>query len=83
MPLEDLSSSPCVVYIETISTFAIFLDIFFIKGGVGKYDLWPANVGNSWRTTDDIQDNWASMISNIDQVRLGYIFNNISPFLEQ
>ncbi len=45
-----------------------------MKGGVGKSDLWPPSVGNSWRTTDDIQDNWASMINNIDRVRLYYIF---------
>jgi len=24
-------------------------------------------VGNLWRTTDDIGDNWASMLSNLDQ----------------
>ncbi len=45
-----------------------------MKGGIGKNDLWPPAVGNSWRTTDDIQDNWASMINNIDRVRLYYIF---------
>lgn len=42
-------------------------------GGVGVNDLWPPNVGNSWRTTNDIQDNWASMINNIDLVRLLHI----------
>ncbi|CAF4939065.1 unnamed protein product [Rotaria sp. Silwood1] len=41
--------------------------IFFsLCGGVSKHDLWPPTVGNSWRTTDDIQDNWNSMIRNID-----------------
>jgi hypothetical protein len=29
-------------------------------------------VGNSWRTTGDIGDNWRSMIGNIDTVRLYY-----------
>ncbi|KAK7340067.1 hypothetical protein VNO77_20759 [Canavalia gladiata] len=29
--------------------------------------LWGAEVGNSWRTTDDIGDNWESMISRADQ----------------
>jgi alpha-galactosidase len=28
---------------------------------------WSADVGNSWRTTGDIQDNWKSMIGNLDQ----------------
>ncbi len=34
--------------------------------------MWPPSVGNSWRTTADIQDNWASMINNIDRVRRYY-----------
>jgi hypothetical protein len=44
-----------------------------MKGGVGKDDAWPPAVGNSWRTTDDIQDNWHSMLRNINSVR--YIGN--------
>ena len=28
---------------------------------------WAPGVGNLWRTTDDIGDNWASMLSNLDQ----------------
>jgi len=28
---------------------------------------WAPKVGNSWRTTGDISDNWASMTSRIDQ----------------
>jgi alpha-galactosidase len=43
--------------------------MFSIQGGVGKGDLWPPSVGNSWRTTGDIQDNWNSMIKNIDIVK--------------
>ena len=35
-----------------------------------KPALWAGNVGNSWRTTGDISDNWKSMIGNIDQVRI-------------
>ncbi|CAF1199229.1 unnamed protein product [Adineta ricciae] len=34
--------------------------------GIDQPALWAANVGNSWRTTDDIQDNWKSMLNNID-----------------
>ncbi|XP_022890795.1 alpha-galactosidase 1-like [Olea europaea var. sylvestris] len=29
--------------------------------------LWGYNVGNSWRTTNDISDNWDSMVSRADQ----------------
>ena len=46
----------------------------FTEGGVNKYDLWPSSVGNSWRTADDIQDNWPAIMSNIDQVRTFYGF---------
>ena len=31
--------------------------------GVENPALWAPSVGNSWRTTSDIQDNWDSMIS--------------------
>ncbi len=48
---------------------------FSIKGGVGINDQWPPSVGNSWRTTNDIQDNWASMINNIDLVRLCHVIH--------
>lgn len=41
---------------------------FFVKGGVDVKDLWPPSVGNSWRTTTDLQDYWLSMINNIDLV---------------
>ncbi|CAF3165202.1 unnamed protein product, partial [Rotaria sp. Silwood2] len=34
--------------------------------GVDTPALWAANVGNSWRTTGDIGDNWNSMLNNID-----------------
>ncbi|CAF1074246.1 unnamed protein product [Rotaria sordida] len=34
--------------------------------GVDTPALWAANVGNSWRTTSDIDDSWKSMLNNID-----------------
>ncbi|UJR29415.1 hypothetical protein I4U23_010627 [Adineta vaga] len=34
--------------------------------GVDTPALWAADVGNSWRTTDDISDNWESMTHTID-----------------
>jgi hypothetical protein len=37
--------------------------------GTDNPALWAANVGNSWRTTQDISDNWISMLNNIDIVR--------------
>lgn len=27
---------------------------------------WAANVGNSWRTTDDIQPEWESIVKILD-----------------
>lgn len=35
--------------------------------GVDNPATWAPEVGNSWRTTGDISDNWASMTSRIDQ----------------
>lgn len=34
--------------------------------GVDDPALWAGKVGNSWRTTDDISDNWASMTTIAD-----------------
>ncbi|OVA17264.1 Glycoside hydrolase [Macleaya cordata] len=34
--------------------------------GVDDPALWAGNVGNSWRTTDDINDSWASMTTIAD-----------------
>ncbi|KAF5207806.1 Alpha-galactosidase [Thalictrum thalictroides] len=28
---------------------------------------WAQNIGNSWRTTEDIEDNWGSMTSRADE----------------
>lgn len=28
--------------------------------------LWGSNIGNSWRTTDDISDSWARMLTIAD-----------------
>eukprot|EP01117_Protostelium_nocturnum_P002871 TRINITY_DN13794_c0_g1_i1.p1 TRINITY_DN13794_c0_g1~~TRINITY_DN13794_c0_g1_i1.p1 ORF type:complete len:381 (+),score=97.17 TRINITY_DN13794_c0_g1_i1:77-1219(+) len=33
--------------------------------GVQDPASWAPSIGNSWRTTDDIQDNWNSMLLNI------------------
>ncbi|KAK4799765.1 hypothetical protein SAY86_025130 [Trapa natans] len=43
--------------------------IFFSLCEWGQEDpaTWAPSIGNSWRTTGDIQDNWNSMISNADQ----------------
>ena len=35
--------------------------------GVEDPATWAPSVGNSWRTTGDIQDSWESMLSNLDQ----------------
>jgi hypothetical protein len=58
---------------------------FSIEGGIGPENHWAPSVGNSWRTTGDILDSWASMISNINCVRLYiifYIFECLLVFLE-
>ncbi len=65
MPLEDPSSFHCAV---CRALFCIMFDIVSIEGGVGPQSQWAPQTGNSWRTTTDIQDNWASMISNIENV---------------
>jgi len=43
-------------------------DIFFslCEWGVDDPATWASGVGNSWRTTGDIQDNWASMTAIAD-----------------
>ncbi|XP_050255898.1 alpha-galactosidase-like isoform X1 [Quercus robur] len=43
--------------------------IFFSLCEWGQEDpaTWAARIGNSWRTTGDIQDSWESMISRADQ----------------
>jgi len=46
-----------------------FIYIFSLEGGAGG-DALATTLGNSWRTTTDIQDYWSSMIANIDRVRL-------------
>eukprot|EP01018_Ginkgo_biloba_P022381 Gb_21988 [translate_table: standard] len=42
--------------------------IFFslCEWGVDDPALWAPNVGNSWRTTEDIRDSWESMTSRAD-----------------
>jgi hypothetical protein len=46
--------------------------ILHLEWGVDSPALWAANVGNSWRTTGDIGDDWLSMLGNIDRVGLSY-----------
>jgi hypothetical protein len=35
------------------------------RRGVDDPALWAGKVGNSWRTTDDINDTWARLITSI------------------
>jgi len=44
---------------------AIFFSL--CEWGVEDPATWAPEVGNSWRTTGDIGDNWNSMTSNLDQ----------------
>ncbi len=73
MQVEDLSSSQYVVCIQTVSILRCIPLHFSMEGGVGGRDPLAPSLGNSWRTTNDIQDYWASMISNINSVGLYYI----------
>ncbi len=57
---------------QLIVHFDFLLNIIYIEWGVDTPALWAPNVGNSWRTTGDISDNWKSMIGNIDKVTLCY-----------
>jgi hypothetical protein len=41
-----------------------------MEGGVDGRDPSAPTLGNSWRTTYDIEDNWVTMISNINLVRV-------------
>jgi len=42
--------------------------LILIEQGTDLVSLWAGKVGNSWRTTHDIRDEWQSMINNIDYV---------------
>lgn len=46
----------------------IFLSM--CEWGVDDPALWARDLANSWRTTQDIQDNWSSMITIADQNNL-------------
>jgi len=46
--------------------YALF--VIEIEWDVDTPALWAADVGNSWRTTDDIRDTWDSMTAMIDIV---------------
>jgi alpha-galactosidase len=72
MQLEDRSSSPCVVGLLLTNLLTKLYVTLFSEWGVDSPALWAPDVGNSWRTTGDIQDNWKSMLRNIDIVRLSY-----------
>ncbi|RRT71038.1 hypothetical protein B296_00024740, partial [Ensete ventricosum] len=45
---------------------AVTLRVIFFHRGVDDPALWAGKVGNSWRTTDDINDSWVSMTTIAD-----------------
>ncbi len=49
--------------------FDFYSNIICLEWGVDEPAIWSAPVGNSWRTTGDIEDNWNLMLANIDTVR--------------
>jgi hypothetical protein len=94
MPVEDLFSFPCVVCssIDHSSHYTLYDIICIIESGIDTPALWAADVGNSWRTTVDIQDNWKSVLNNIDIVGLSdtyeicisfFIFRIMSLLIKQ
>jgi alpha-galactosidase len=44
---------------------AIFLSI--CEWGIDNPATWASSLGNSWRTTGDITDNWDAMMTKVDQ----------------
>lgn len=42
------------------------IDFSICEWGVDSPWLWASSVGNSWRTTGDIGDNWTSMVNNLE-----------------
>ncbi len=52
----------------------LFYEIVRIEQGTDNPALWAPNVGNSWRTTHDINDNWQSMINIIDFVSKSVLY---------
>jgi hypothetical protein len=40
---------------------------FFLYRGKENPATWAGRMGNSWRTTGDIADNWGSMTSRADE----------------
>jgi len=56
--------------------FSVHLNVIYLEWGVDQPALWATPVGNSWRTTGDISDNWKSMMGIIDIVNF-YCFIQI------
>jgi hypothetical protein len=79
MLVEDLSSSLYVVCIQIVTRFLYIALHFSFEGGAGGGNPLAPSLGNSWRTTTDIQDYWSSMLANIDHVRLYYILLILLP----
>jgi hypothetical protein len=52
--------------------------IHVIEWGMDEPALWAKDVGNSWRTAQDLQDDWLSTLNSIDIVILSYIFRSLN-----
>ncbi|KAL8520726.1 hypothetical protein ACS0TY_011322 [Phlomoides rotata] len=66
---NDGSKPPVRFPVMTRALMSVGHPIFFSLCEWGDLHpaLWGFNVGNSWRTTNDISDNWDSMVSRADQ----------------
>ena len=70
--------SMCGMYMNG-SFLLLYVDeiISNLEWGVDQPALWAKDVGNSWRTTADLQKTWLSTLNNIDIVTLSDCFYRI------
>ena len=62
--------SLCGRFLPINEMWIIFL--MEIEWGVDTPALWASDVGNCWRTADDIRDTWDAMIATMDIVNTFY-----------
>jgi alpha-galactosidase len=51
---------------EALTAANAQIDFSICDWGVNDPWLWGPSIGNSWRTTGDIGDNWTSMVNNLE-----------------
>nr|POF11658.1 alpha-galactosidase 1 [Quercus suber] len=66
LPKNSTFPSGIKALADYVHSKGLKLGIYSDAGGDLHPALWGFKVGNSWRTTNDISDNWNSMLSIID-----------------